>query len=98
MTVRAVHAKGGGKHSHRIHKFVDRNSLENRNILKYGFRHLRSFLSSLAACKANSEQGRYDCSQTTQNNSPRSELHVFSLRRVMQSPMQGESPEYTPGL
>ena len=49
MAIGTVHACGGGEHSHRVHEFIDRNSLDDLKILEHVFGHLRPLSLRFAA-------------------------------------------------
>jgi hypothetical protein len=59
MTLSTIHARGGGKETHRTHEFPYRNSLEDLNVLEHLLRHQR-FLSLAAHGRSTQQAHRSD--------------------------------------
>src|SRR5665213_4213633 len=90
MAINAVQACGGGKESHRIHKFFNGNPFEQLDVLENVFSHqwlLVRFLrylggGCLAVCKWCARKIRHYRPQNQMNHSFRSDIHfpLISLR------------------
>ena len=59
VAIDAVQTQGGGKHSHRVHEFIDRNAFQKLDVLENLFCHLRSWLLGSSESTGQQTNRRY---------------------------------------
>src|SRR6185295_5122698 len=68
MVIRTVVVRGCRNESHRVHEFVDRDSLQHGNVLEGLFRHQLLWRRSLTCCRCATEQ--------PESNRRKEEVHI----------------------